>query len=85
MMEYKDIELINEEGIAFIYLNRPKVLNVLSETMMVELVHALKETKEDNNIRVMILSGRGHCLFAAGGRPELATQRATDRNLRKDR
>jgi enoyl-CoA hydratase/carnithine racemase len=84
-MEYEDIELIRGEGIAFIYLNRPKVLNALSETMMVELVHALKETKEDNNIRVMILSGRGHCLFAASGRPELATQRATDRNLRKDR
>ncbi len=84
-MEYKGIELIREDGIAFIYLNRPKVLNVLSEMMMVELVHALKETEEDNNIRVMILTGRGHCLFAASGRPELATQRATGRNLRKDR
>ena len=64
-MEYKDIELIREEGIAFIYLNRPEVLNALSETMMVELVHALKETEEDNNIRVMILSGRGRG-FCAG-------------------
>jgi 2-(1,2-epoxy-1,2-dihydrophenyl)acetyl-CoA isomerase len=58
-MEYEDIELIREEGIAFIYLNRPKVLNALSETMMVELVHALKQTEEDHNIRVLILTGRG--------------------------
>jgi 2-(1,2-epoxy-1,2-dihydrophenyl)acetyl-CoA isomerase len=64
-MEYEDIELIREDGIAFIYLNRPEVLNALSETMMVELVHALKETKEDNNIRVMILTGRGRG-FCAG-------------------
>jgi len=64
-MEYEDIELIREEGIAFIYLNRPKVLNALSETMMVELVHALKETEEDPNIRALILSGRGQG-FCAG-------------------
>ena len=64
-MEYKDIELIVEEGIAFVYLNRPAVLNALNETMKVELIHALKETEEDNNIRVMILTGRGRG-FCAG-------------------
>jgi 2-(1,2-epoxy-1,2-dihydrophenyl)acetyl-CoA isomerase len=58
-MEYKDIELIREDGIASIYLNRPNVLNALNETMKEELIHALKETEEDDNIRVMILSGRG--------------------------
>ena len=64
-MEYKDIELIREGGIAFIYLNRPEVLNALSETMKYELIHALKETEEDNDIRVMILTGRGRG-FCAG-------------------
>ena len=64
-MEYKTIELIREEGIAFIYLNRPKVLNALNETMKDELIHALKETEEDHDIRVMILTGRGRG-FCAG-------------------
>jgi 2-(1,2-epoxy-1,2-dihydrophenyl)acetyl-CoA isomerase len=64
-MKYKDIELIVEEGIAFIYLNRPKVLNALNETMKDELIHALKETGEDDNVRVMILTGRGRA-FCAG-------------------
>ena len=64
-MKYKDIELIVEEGIAFIYLNRPKVLNALNETMKDELIHALKETEEDDNIRVLILTGRGRS-FCAG-------------------
>lgn len=64
-MEYKHIELIRENAVAFLYLNRPHVMNALSETMMLELARALKETQEDENIRVLILSGRGSG-FCAG-------------------
>ena len=64
-MEYKDIELIREDRIAFITLNRPDVLNALSETMKIELIHALKETEEDDDIRVVILTGQGRA-FCAG-------------------
>jgi len=58
-MKYKTIELVREEGIALLYLNRPEVLNALNETMKNELIHVLKETEEDDNVRVMILTGRG--------------------------
>jgi 2-(1,2-epoxy-1,2-dihydrophenyl)acetyl-CoA isomerase len=64
-MKYRDIELIKEEGVALIYLNRPNVLNALNETMKDELIHVLKETKEDDNIRVLVLTGRGRA-FCAG-------------------
>src|SRR4030043_2479436 len=64
-MRYEDIELIQDEEIAFIYLNRPKALNALSETMKNELIHALKETEEDDDIRGLILTGRGRS-FCAG-------------------
>ena len=64
-MEYRDIELIREDGIAYIYFNRPEVLNALSQRMRVDLINALKETEEDRNIRVTILSGRGRA-FCAG-------------------
>jgi 2-(1,2-epoxy-1,2-dihydrophenyl)acetyl-CoA isomerase len=64
-MGYEDIELIREEGIALITLNRPNVLNALNETMRDELIHALKETEEDDDIRVVILTGRGRA-FCAG-------------------
>jgi 2-(1,2-epoxy-1,2-dihydrophenyl)acetyl-CoA isomerase len=57
--------LIREENIALIILNRPEVLNALSETMKVELIHALHETEGDEDIRVMILTGRGRA-FCAG-------------------
>jgi enoyl-CoA hydratase len=58
-MAYKEIELIREEGIALLYLNRPNVLNALNETMKGEIIHALKETEEDDETRVIILTGRG--------------------------
>src|SRR4030042_5087840 len=64
-MEYKTIELIREEEIAFIYLNRPNVLNALNETMRSELIQVLKETEEDDTVRVLILTGRGRG-FCAG-------------------
>jgi enoyl-CoA hydratase/carnithine racemase len=64
-MKYEDIELIRVGEIAFIYLNRPKALNALNEMMKDELIHALKETEEDDNIRVLILTGRGRG-FCAG-------------------
>jgi len=64
-MEYQNIELIEDEGIAFLYLNRPKVLNALNEPMKSELIDALKRTARGNKIRVMILSGRGEG-FCAG-------------------
>ncbi len=64
-MAYQDIDLIKEEEIALVYLNRPNVLNALNETMKNDLIRALKETEEDDHIRVMILTGRGRG-FCAG-------------------
>jgi len=64
-MEYQNIELIEDGGVAFLYLNRPKVLNALNEPMKNELINALKRTAKDDNVRVMILSGRGEG-FCAG-------------------
>jgi len=64
-MPYEEIELIQEEDIALIYLNRPKALNALSETMKNELIQALRETEEDEDIKVLILTGRGRG-FCAG-------------------
>ncbi len=64
-MRYEEIELIREDDIALIYLNRPKALNALSETMKNELIQALKEAEEDDDIKVLILTGRGRG-FCAG-------------------
>jgi 2-(1,2-epoxy-1,2-dihydrophenyl)acetyl-CoA isomerase len=82
-MEYKTIELIKEEQIAFIYLNRPDVLNALSETMKEELIDALGDTEEDNNIRVLILSGRGRGFCAGADLHRFVEMQENDRNHQK--
>ena len=82
-MEYKHIELTREEGIAFITLSRPEVLNALSETMKVELIHALKETEEDDDIRVMILTGRGRAFCAGADLTRFVEIQESDKDHKK--
>ncbi len=82
-MEYKDIELIREDRIAFITLNRPEVLNALSERMKVELIQALKETEGDDDIRVMILTGRGRAFCAGADLNRFVEFQKTDKDHKK--
>ena len=58
-MEYETIEMLYDDQVAFLYLNRPEVLNALNEKMKGELMHALHETEKDDRVRVLVLSGRG--------------------------
>lgn len=64
-MEYETIEMLHDDQVTFIYLNRPEVLNALNEKMKIELMHALQETEKDDSVRVLVLSGRGRG-FSAG-------------------
>jgi 2-(1,2-epoxy-1,2-dihydrophenyl)acetyl-CoA isomerase len=82
-MEYKDIELIREDGIASIYLNRPNVLNALNETMKEELIHALKETEEDDHIRILILTGRGRGFCSGADLNRFVEFQESDKDHRK--
>ena len=82
-MGYKDIELIREDGIAILYLNRPNVLNALNETMKNDLIQALKETEEDENIRVMVLTGRGRGFCAGADLNSFLTVQKHDRGHKK--
>ena len=82
-MEYKNIELIREEGIAIIYLNRPQVLNALSEGMKQELVRALKETEDDDNVRVLILTGRGRSFCAGADLKRFIEAQGNDKDHQK--
>jgi len=82
-MEYKHIEFIREEEIGLIYLNRPEVLNALSETMKNELIHVLKETEEDDRIRVMILTGRGRAFCAGADLNRFVEAQESDRDHKK--
>ena len=64
-MEEKDIIFRIEDGIATITFNRPKALNAMNSETGTELLHAATVCKEDDRIKVLILTGSGKA-FVAG-------------------
>ncbi|MRX53073.1 enoyl-CoA hydratase [Bacillus sp. HMSC76G11] len=60
------INIIIENGIGHIILNRSNKLNALSRNLVEELQKALRVLENNNNVNVIILSGNGSS-FCAGG------------------
>ena len=60
-----NIILKKEDAIARIIFNRPKSLNAFTEPMLLELKAALEDIRQDNKIKVVIVSGSGRA-FSAG-------------------
>src|SRR5256886_7294633 len=65
-MGYENILYEKKEGIARITFNRPKVLNALNRKTVEELQHALLDARNDETVRVLILTGAGEKAFVAG-------------------
>jgi enoyl-CoA hydratase len=65
-MSYNNILFTVEEGIATITFNRPKALNAMNAETMSELLDAATVCKNDQNIKVLILTGSGEKAFVAG-------------------
>jgi enoyl-CoA hydratase len=65
-MEYKYIIYEKSEGVATITLNRPEALNAFSKDVVSEILHVLEDVKNDENVRVVILTGAGEKAFSAG-------------------
>jgi enoyl-CoA hydratase/carnithine racemase len=64
-MPYTEILRTVSDGICWLFLNRPKVLNALSPGMVMELKHALEEAARDESIGVVVVGGEGRA-FSAG-------------------
>jgi enoyl-CoA hydratase len=56
-MSYETIELVTDEPLATIRLNRPARMNAVIEQMYVEIRHALSRVGEDPELRTVILTG----------------------------
>jgi enoyl-CoA hydratase len=52
--------------IACVTLNRPKVLNALSQAVFSELKAAFEDARDDSTVRGVVLTGSGDKAFAAG-------------------
>src|SRR5579871_1427032 len=65
-MTYENILLEKKNAVAYVTINRPKVLNALNMATMEELRAAFHDIKNDKNIRVVIFTGAGEKAFIAG-------------------
>jgi len=65
-MAFETITLEKKDGIATLTLNRPDSLNAVNEQMANELVEAMADVADDDDVRVLLLKGAGRA-FCAGG------------------
>src|SRR2546422_2024248 len=63
---FENLLFEKKDGIAFITVNRPSVRNALNDETMRELRTAFEQIKDDNEVRVAILTGAGDKAFVAG-------------------
>ena len=65
-MTFSNILFEKKNAIAYVTVNRPKVLNALNMATMEELRAAFHDIKNDADMRVVILTGAGEKAFIAG-------------------
>lgn len=65
--EYQDIRFEFFEGIAKITINRPEVRNAFRPQTVNEMIDAMHQCREDNDINVVVLTGEGDKAFCSGG------------------
>jgi naphthoate synthase len=64
---YEDIAYEKADGIAKITIDRPEVRNAFRPQTVKELMRAFSDARDDSDIGVVILTGRGDEAFCSGG------------------
>lgn len=65
--DYEDILFHKAEGIAKITINRPEVRNAFRPQTVMEMIDALNNARDDEEVGVIILTGQGEKAFCSGG------------------
>jgi 2-(1,2-epoxy-1,2-dihydrophenyl)acetyl-CoA isomerase len=65
-MEFRQILFEKDRHIATLTMNRPEKLNAYSEVMVHEMIAALADARDDDQVRAVILTGAGRG-FCSGG------------------
>ena len=65
-MAYENLLVEKKDGIGYVTINRPKVLNALSIKTVKELTDAFEKMGKDRQVAVVILTGSGDKSFVAG-------------------
>jgi 2-ketocyclohexanecarboxyl-CoA hydrolase len=67
MATYEDILAETRDGVAWITINRPQVLNAFRARTVDELIAAFRAAWQDADVGVVVLTGAGDRAFSAGG------------------
>ncbi len=66
-MEKKDVIFTGKDGIVRIVINRPEKRNALNLSVRKKLKEILEQVKQDETIKVLVITGAGQEAFIAGG------------------
>jgi enoyl-CoA hydratase len=81
-MVYEQIVVEHDRGVAVITLNRPEILNAMSNQLCAELHAAVRQADQDDAVGCIVITGAGERAFSAGG--DIHEQRADDRRYTQD-
>ncbi|MBT3391688.1 MAG: enoyl-CoA hydratase [Chloroflexi bacterium] len=77
-MSYETILIETRERVGLIRLNRPKALNALNKTLLIELISALEVFDADENIGAMVITGSEKAFAAGADIKEMANASAVE-------
>lgn len=66
MDTFENLLLERDGGVAVLTINRPKVLNALNTATIQEIHRALSACRDDESVRVVVITGAGEKSFIAG-------------------
>jgi len=65
-MSYENVKTEVRDGILFLTIDRPKVLNALNAATVEEIYKVFADARDDNNVKAIIVTGGGEKAFVAG-------------------
>src|SRR6476660_8592864 len=65
-MSYENIKTENRDGILFLTIDRPKVLNALNAQTVEEIGRAFWAARTDDAVKAVVITGAGDKAFVAG-------------------
>jgi 2-(1,2-epoxy-1,2-dihydrophenyl)acetyl-CoA isomerase len=82
-MQLDNIVFQKSDGVAFIRLNRPQAFNALNFALFNDFIQALELCADDNDIKVIVVTGEGKAFCAGGDVASFADSPDTLRQLTK--
>ncbi|MFH1031005.1 MAG: enoyl-CoA hydratase/isomerase family protein [Chloroflexota bacterium] len=78
-MELPDIIYTKQEGVATMTLNRPEAMNAFGAKMRDSIAKVVKDASEDNEVRVLVITGTGRAFCTGADVKDMAEEVNTGR------